>query len=369
VRHSRWEERLSPYLDGELPAGEVRLMQEHMASCAGCRARFEGMRHLSESIRGLDRTAMPADLKGALLRQARHLDLTASGGTARTHRLARARPWALASLGAVAVVTAVVIFVAPPGTRQDVGEPEMVNAQEQHPEELKSLGYDDMASVRVPAEGARGPEATMKTQNAKPRRSVVAPRRAGAPAPRPTQEQSTATFDARADQAQPLDMVVSGAAAPAQAPASGLAPESPATLSLQARGIMGRFTTELIRSGEGPASLAPIVPVVASSADAGRESGAGAHAVTAPAPPARRELTAEPAATATGAKADVASLVFLTRLDDGGRIVSAELLGAHTVGTEMVELARSLLLRSAITSHAPAAPSFVVVEVRLPVAR
>ncbi|MDA8121246.1 MAG: zf-HC2 domain-containing protein [Deltaproteobacteria bacterium] len=33
-----WNERISAYVDGETPAGEVRLVEEHLKGCAACRA-------------------------------------------------------------------------------------------------------------------------------------------------------------------------------------------------------------------------------------------------------------------------------------------------------------------------------------------
>jgi hypothetical protein len=53
------DELLSTYLDGELPAGRAGAVEHHLASCAGCRARLDGMRRVVRSLTRLERVSPP----------------------------------------------------------------------------------------------------------------------------------------------------------------------------------------------------------------------------------------------------------------------------------------------------------------------
>lgn len=53
------DELLSTYLDGELPAGRAGAVEHHLASCAGCQARLDGMRRVVRSLARLERVSPP----------------------------------------------------------------------------------------------------------------------------------------------------------------------------------------------------------------------------------------------------------------------------------------------------------------------
>jgi hypothetical protein len=45
-----WKERISAHVDGETPAGEVRLVEEHLRGCAACRALERRMRAVAIGV-------------------------------------------------------------------------------------------------------------------------------------------------------------------------------------------------------------------------------------------------------------------------------------------------------------------------------
>jgi len=57
-----WEEKLSPAVDGELPADEQALLDAHLATCAHCRDILDELRALALEARGLPEIPPPADL-------------------------------------------------------------------------------------------------------------------------------------------------------------------------------------------------------------------------------------------------------------------------------------------------------------------
>lgn len=62
-------ELLSAYLDGELPAGREREVEEHLAACPGCRAELDGLRSVVDHLRRLERAAPPQVLGQAVARR------------------------------------------------------------------------------------------------------------------------------------------------------------------------------------------------------------------------------------------------------------------------------------------------------------
>lgn len=58
----RWTERLSDYLDGELPATEAEAMERHLAGCEGCARTLQELRSVVARARGLEPSAPPRDL-------------------------------------------------------------------------------------------------------------------------------------------------------------------------------------------------------------------------------------------------------------------------------------------------------------------
>jgi negative regulator of sigma E activity len=60
--HPNWDEQreqLSAYVDGELPAGERALVEEHVATCAECRAEVAALTQLRRVLRALPAPALP----------------------------------------------------------------------------------------------------------------------------------------------------------------------------------------------------------------------------------------------------------------------------------------------------------------------
>lgn len=63
------ENLLSGYLDGELDAAEERAVEDHLASCPGCRAHLDGLRSVVARLHGLQRATPPAALGRAVARR------------------------------------------------------------------------------------------------------------------------------------------------------------------------------------------------------------------------------------------------------------------------------------------------------------
>lgn len=61
-----WRERLSEFLDGDLPAEEARRLEEHLESCASCRRTLEELRGVVVRARALEDRPPPRDLWPAI---------------------------------------------------------------------------------------------------------------------------------------------------------------------------------------------------------------------------------------------------------------------------------------------------------------
>jgi anti-sigma factor RsiW len=97
------DERLSAFVDGDLPGSELAQVRQHVDACAACALRAEELRGLARAARALEAPEAPATLwagiEGALARE-RRFDWWLS-----------LRPFAVGTLaGAVAV--AAIVFVA-----------------------------------------------------------------------------------------------------------------------------------------------------------------------------------------------------------------------------------------------------------------
>lgn len=66
-------ERLSSYLDDELPTDDARRLEEHLRRCASCRRQLDGMRRVMGDLSSLQDASPPAGL-GLRLRQRLALD-------------------------------------------------------------------------------------------------------------------------------------------------------------------------------------------------------------------------------------------------------------------------------------------------------
>lgn|SRR5574341_1069269 len=58
----QWTDRLSEYLDGELPAAERHALEEHLAGCEACRAALDQLRAVVAQAGSLEERAPAADL-------------------------------------------------------------------------------------------------------------------------------------------------------------------------------------------------------------------------------------------------------------------------------------------------------------------
>jgi Putative zinc-finger len=113
---------LSAHVDGELSAAELREVEEHLAGCVNCRARFAEERAVKALLR--ERAAMrrtPSMVRGSILAAldavdssdaasaARGGDRSASADRAGRFSIRRARIWAPVAIAAVAVFAFVMI--------------------------------------------------------------------------------------------------------------------------------------------------------------------------------------------------------------------------------------------------------------------
>jgi anti-sigma factor RsiW len=98
--------RLSPYVDGELPAGEARKLASHLARCQRCAADYEDMLEVQGLFSGAQRFAAPQGLSAAVMEKVRELP---------------ARPFSLVPLFVrFAGVAAVVLAIAAGAVSGDV---------------------------------------------------------------------------------------------------------------------------------------------------------------------------------------------------------------------------------------------------------
>lgn len=68
TRHAELAE-LSSYLDGELPGGQRRELEEHVRSCARCRDRLTGLERTVARLRDVGRESPPNELAGRVHRR------------------------------------------------------------------------------------------------------------------------------------------------------------------------------------------------------------------------------------------------------------------------------------------------------------
>lgn len=102
---------LSAYLDGELAAGEVRRVEEHLHACGACAERLESYRGLGEELRRLAPPPTPADLGLRLRVEASHYSVRHQRWEYLRMRCAMALE-ALALPTAVGTVATLFLFIA-----------------------------------------------------------------------------------------------------------------------------------------------------------------------------------------------------------------------------------------------------------------
>lgn len=79
-------ERLSEYLDDELPPDICEHIEEHMDGCAPCEAFLESLRRTVRHVAAVDAPAMPDELREAVSRAyARYREETGGRGGAGTN--------------------------------------------------------------------------------------------------------------------------------------------------------------------------------------------------------------------------------------------------------------------------------------------
>lgn len=64
--NDHWMDRLSEYLDGELPAAEREALDAHLSGCTDCRATLEELRLVAARARSLDDRPPASDLWGGI---------------------------------------------------------------------------------------------------------------------------------------------------------------------------------------------------------------------------------------------------------------------------------------------------------------
>ena len=110
LTHLQAAGRLSAYLDGELPAGRARAVERHLAGCAACAARLEGLRRAQAALRAIPRSAPPAE-GWARLREQMAVPALAPAGAAVPRRLPA---WGLAAAGLLMLVAASLYLASGP---------------------------------------------------------------------------------------------------------------------------------------------------------------------------------------------------------------------------------------------------------------
>lgn len=113
----QWTERLSEYLDGELPAGERHQVEEHLAGCTACRATLDDLRRVVARAGSLDDTAPAADLWPGIAERIgaarREGGVPATGW--RRSRLTLSVPQLAAAAIALMALSAASVWMAKPG--------------------------------------------------------------------------------------------------------------------------------------------------------------------------------------------------------------------------------------------------------------
>ena len=341
MSHSLFEERLGPWLDGELTEAASLEVAGHVRECGVCRSRVEEIQRLSSAIRQMERHPMPADLKERLIAGA-----ASHAGTQHGNQVFWRSPWVLASAAAAAGVVIVVLALRP-------------GAEADGPTGGKSVEIAmSREAVSRPKTGVEPPATSGHTTRDAPaaqREPISAPaapppRKLTTPQPVVARDQISIGDGGTVREREQANDQMTTRALPAE-------PEQRAAYRAAASPV-ARFETHLIlRETEAPV-LGPIIPAVL---DAG-SSTAGA--------PFARERTPNPSAGVTtstigSARQEVAPtrMTFLVQLDQDGRALSAEHVGARLVSADRVRMVQALLVASTLPPRAPGEPTLVVVEV------
>jgi anti-sigma factor RsiW len=96
-------ERLSAFLDGDLPASELHMVRQHLEACASCAARAQELGAMARAARALDLPEPPPTLWPAIAGA-----LDAAEGRRWWRSLGAWRPFGIGALAGAAIVLAVV---------------------------------------------------------------------------------------------------------------------------------------------------------------------------------------------------------------------------------------------------------------------
>ncbi len=129
-----WTDRLSEYLDGELPEETAARLEAHLATCAACREVLSGLRRVVARARGLEDRPPTRDLWPAIeahIREAPAAARPAVGGRAEgrreaarpggVRRLALTLPQWAAAAAALVLLSAGTMFMVMAGPQGDPG--------------------------------------------------------------------------------------------------------------------------------------------------------------------------------------------------------------------------------------------------------
>ncbi len=154
-RHATLE-RLSSYLDGELPEPQSRQVAEHVADCRACRERLAGLRRVVERLAALESAGPPAHLGGLLGRQVRQEPRPRGPFERLERRIAEVnlQP-SLAPTFALVILLAVVVymFAVAVDRHRSRGVPVILNPP---PLAGETLLEESGAAPRVPGESVGG---------------------------------------------------------------------------------------------------------------------------------------------------------------------------------------------------------------------
>ncbi len=110
--HTEWTDRLSEYLDDDLPADERRAIDAHLAGCPACRAVLDELAQVVARARRLDPRPPQADLWPAVQRNIGRL----RDDRVSARRFAVTLPQALAASLAIALLSGAAVWLATGGS-------------------------------------------------------------------------------------------------------------------------------------------------------------------------------------------------------------------------------------------------------------
>lgn len=154
------EEKLSAYLDGQLPAGELKLIAMHLNECSACRAELSSLERTVELVSSLEAPTAPPELVTRIM--ARVNEVAGAQTAGRTGRmrsqtlvqraLERFRSWRLSGVAAVAVVLLLAVVVGRGPINKGLQKGDFLAPMERAPQAAEQQSAANMA--QMPAPGA-----------------------------------------------------------------------------------------------------------------------------------------------------------------------------------------------------------------------